>query len=154
MARESLDASLKARGLAPQSLSLTGEYARVQLNGVPFASVMLWLDGLRREGRVAVQEAKITAQTKLLILNTPHNPTGGMLQPADLDAIAEILARHPQVWVFADEIYSRLAYAGAFDSLATRRGMQERTIVSDGYGVRPPPRSHHGEDLNQVPWRA
>ena len=77
-------------------------------------------------------EAKITAQTKLLILNTPHNPTGGMLQPADLDAIAEILARHPQVWVFADEIYSRLAYAGAFDSLARRPGMQERTIVSDG----------------------
>ncbi len=77
-------------------------------------------------------EAKITAQTKLLILNTPHNPTGGMLQPADLDAIAAILARHPQVWVFADEIYSRLAYAGAFDSLARRPGMQERTIVSDG----------------------
>jgi aspartate aminotransferase len=77
-------------------------------------------------------EAKITAQTKLLILNTPHNPTGGMLQPADLDAIAEILARHPQVWVFADEIYSRLAYAGRFDSLARRPGMLERTIVSDG----------------------
>ena len=77
-------------------------------------------------------DAKITAQTKLLILNTPHNPTGGMLQAADLDAIAEILVRHPQVWVFADEIYSRLAYAGAFDSLAKRRGMQERTIVSDG----------------------
>ena len=77
-------------------------------------------------------EAKITPQTKLLILNTPHNPTGGMLQSADLDAIAAILARHPQVWVFADEIYSRLAYAGAFDSLAKRPGMLERTIVSDG----------------------
>ncbi len=45
-------------------------------------------------------EAKITAQTQLLILNTPHNPTGGMLQAADLDAIAEILRRHPQVWVY------------------------------------------------------
>lgn len=64
MNREGLDVSLKARGLAPQSLSLTGEYARVQLNGVPFASVMLWLDGLRREGRIAVQDAKITAQAK------------------------------------------------------------------------------------------
>ena len=64
MSRDSIDASLKARGLAPQSLSLTGEYARVQLNGVPFASVMLWLDGLRREGRVAVQDAKITAQAQ------------------------------------------------------------------------------------------
>ena len=77
-------------------------------------------------------EAKITPQTKLLILNTPHNPTGGMLRAADLDAIAAILERHPQVWVFADEIYSRLAYAGAFDSLASRPGMQARTIVSDG----------------------
>ena len=77
-------------------------------------------------------EAKITPQTKLLILNTPHNPTGGMLDAADLDAIAAILERHPQVWVFADEIYSRLAYDGAFDSLASRPGMLERTIISDG----------------------
>jgi aspartate/methionine/tyrosine aminotransferase len=77
-------------------------------------------------------EAKITPQTKLLILNTPHNPTGGMLKPSDLDAIAAILARHPQIWVYADEIYSRLAYAGQFDSLAKRPGMLERTIISDG----------------------
>src|SRR4029077_1584541 len=77
-------------------------------------------------------EAKITPQTKLLILNTPHNPTGGVLRGADLDAIAAILARHPQVWVFADEISSRLSYAEAFDSLASRPGMQARTIVSDG----------------------
>jgi len=77
-------------------------------------------------------EAKITPHTRLLILNTPHNPTGGMLQPADLDAIAAILARHPHIWVFADEIYSRLAYAGAFESIATRPGMLERTIICDG----------------------
>src|SRR5262245_9235004 len=77
-------------------------------------------------------EAKLTSKTKLLILNTPHNPTGGMLRSADLDAIAEILARHPQVWVYADEIYARLAYAGAFDTLARRPGMLERTIVCDG----------------------
>lgn len=77
-------------------------------------------------------EAKITSKTRLLILNTPHNPTGGMLQPADLDAIAEILARHPHIWVFADEIYSRLAYAGTFESIATRPGMLERTVICDG----------------------
>ncbi len=77
-------------------------------------------------------EAKITPQTKLLILNTPHNPTGGMLKPSDLDAIAAILTRHPQIWVYADEIYSRLAYAGEFDSLAKRPGMLDRTIISDG----------------------
>jgi len=77
-------------------------------------------------------EAKITPKTRLLILNTPQNPTGGILGDGDLDAIAEILRRHPQVWVFADEIYSRLVYDGRFDSIATRPGMLERTIISDG----------------------
>ncbi len=76
--------------------------------------------------------AKITPKTRLLILNTPQNPTGGILHAADLDAIAAILAEHPQVWVFADEIYSRLVYDGRFDSLATRAGMLERTVISDG----------------------
>ncbi len=77
-------------------------------------------------------EAKITAKTRLLILNTPQNPTGGVLGREDLDNIAEILRRHPQVWVFADEIYSRLVYDGTFDSLATRAEMLERTVISDG----------------------
>jgi len=77
-------------------------------------------------------EAKITPKTRLLILNTPQNPTGGILTGADLDAIADILRRHPQVWVFADEIYSRLVYDGTFDSIATRAGMLERTVISDG----------------------
>lgn len=77
-------------------------------------------------------EAKITPKTRLLILNTPQNPTGGVLGREDLDAIAGILQRHPQVWVFADEIYSRLVYDGAFDTLAARPGLLERTIISDG----------------------
>ena len=77
-------------------------------------------------------EAAITPKTRLVVLNTPHNPTGGILRKADLDAIAEILARHPRIWVFADEIYSRLAYDGAFDSIATRPGLLERTVICDG----------------------
>ncbi|HEX9275552.1 MAG TPA: pyridoxal phosphate-dependent aminotransferase [Casimicrobiaceae bacterium] len=77
-------------------------------------------------------ETKITAKTRLLILNSPHNPTGGSLKRADLEAIADILRLHPQVWVFADEIYSRLLYDGEFVSLATFPGMRERTIISDG----------------------
>ena len=77
-------------------------------------------------------EAKITPKTRLLILNAPQNPTGGVLSASDLDAIADILARHPQVWVFADEIYSRLVYEGRFESLAAREAMQARTIVCDG----------------------
>jgi len=77
-------------------------------------------------------EAKITPKTRLLILNSPQNPTGGVLSAADLDGIADILSRHPHIWVFADEIYSRLIYDGRFDSLAKREGMLERTVISDG----------------------
>jgi aspartate aminotransferase len=77
-------------------------------------------------------EAKISPKTRLLILNTPQNPTGGILDRENLDAISEILARHPQVWVFADEIYSRLVYDGRFDTIATRPDMLDRTIISDG----------------------
>jgi aspartate/methionine/tyrosine aminotransferase len=77
-------------------------------------------------------QAKITPQTKLIILNTPQNPTGGILGRADLESVAEILRDHPQVWVFADEIYSRLSYDGDFVSLAQFPGMLERTVISDG----------------------
>ncbi|MCS7100543.1 MAG: pyridoxal phosphate-dependent aminotransferase [Burkholderiaceae bacterium] len=76
--------------------------------------------------------ARIGPRTRLLILNSPHNPTGGLLSRADLQAIAAVLARHPQVWVYADEIYSRLVYDGEFVSLASLPGMRERTIISDG----------------------
>jgi aspartate aminotransferase len=77
-------------------------------------------------------EARITPKTRLLILNTPHNPTGGLLGSSDLEAIAAVLGRHPQIWVYADEIYSRLVYDGRFVSIAALPGMQERTIISDG----------------------
>jgi aspartate/methionine/tyrosine aminotransferase len=75
---------------------------------------------------------KITPRTKLLILNSPQNPTGGIIPAADMRAIAEVLQKHEQVWVFADEIYGRLVYEGEFVSLASLPGMQERTIISDG----------------------
>jgi len=75
---------------------------------------------------------KITPRTKLLILNSPQNPTGGIIAASDMQAIAEILRKHEQVWVFADEIYGRLVYDGEFVSLASVPGMQERTIISDG----------------------
>lgn len=77
-------------------------------------------------------EAKINARTKLLILNYPHNPTGGALTREELYEIGRILERHPQVWVYADEIYSRLSYGGEFFSIAQVPGMYERTIISDG----------------------
>jgi len=74
----------------------------------------------------------ISPRTKLLILNYPHNPTGGLLSRADLEAVAAILREHPGIWVYADEIYSRLAYGGEFFSIAQLPGMHERTIIADG----------------------
>jgi len=81
---------------------------------------------------VAELERLITPKTRLLILNYPHNPTGGTLTRRDLESIARILERHPQVWVYADEIYSRLSYAEPFFSIAQLPGLYERTIISDG----------------------
>ena len=77
-------------------------------------------------------ERLITPKTRLLILNYPQNPTGGLLSRQDLEAIAAILRKHPQVWIYADEIYSRLCYAGEFFSIAQLPGMYQRTIISDG----------------------
>lgn len=77
-------------------------------------------------------ERLISPRTRLLILNSPHNPTGALLSRRDLEAIAEVLRAHPQVWVYADEIYSRLVYDGEFVSIASLPGMAERTVVCDG----------------------
>ena len=77
-------------------------------------------------------EARITPRTKLLILNSPQNPTGGILSRRVLEDIAGILRRHPKVWVYADEIYSRLVYEGEFQSIASLPEMYERTVVADG----------------------
>src|SRR5689334_19354306 len=77
-------------------------------------------------------EKKLNSRTRLLILNYPHNPTGGCLSKTELQQIAKILEKHPQVWVYADEIYSRLVFQDKFFSIAQVPGMYERTIISDG----------------------
>jgi len=77
-------------------------------------------------------EKLISKKTKLLILNYPHNPTGGSFTKDELFRIAEVLKKHPQVWVYADEIYSRLVFNETFFSIAQVPGMYERTIISDG----------------------
>jgi general secretion pathway protein M len=62
MTKESLTASLAALSITPQSVSMTGEFARIQLAGVSFANLVSWLDAQRRENRISVQEAVVTAQ--------------------------------------------------------------------------------------------
>ncbi|MGH2410218.1 MAG: pyridoxal phosphate-dependent aminotransferase [Chloroflexota bacterium] len=81
------------------------------------------IEGLRRA---------VTPRTKMIIINSPANPTGGVLEPEDLAQIAEIAVEH-DLMVFADEIYSRLLYEGEHHSIAVLPGMGERTILLDGF---------------------
>lgn len=74
----------------------------------------------------------ITPKTKLIILNSPQNPTGGMLTKADIEAIAEMAIEH-DLWVLSDEIYGRMIYSGEFHSISSLPGMKERTIILDGF---------------------
>jgi len=76
--------------------------------------------------------ALITPRTRLLIINSPQNPTGGVLEPQDLDRIAELAVQH-DLFVLSDEIYCRLIFEGRHQSIATRPGMAERTIILDGF---------------------
>ncbi len=76
--------------------------------------------------------ALVTKRTKLVILNSPQNPTGGVISAKDLDRIAE-LAVQKDFYVLSDEIYSRIIYDGEHDSIATRPGMLDRTIILDGH---------------------
>ncbi len=79
--------------------------------------------------------AGLSDRTKLVILNSPANPTGGVLLEKDLAGLAEILRERPDVFVLSDEIYSRLFYSGDFASIASQPGMgpDERTIILDGF---------------------
>jgi len=91
---------------------------------------------LREENdfRLDTDELKklVTSKTKLIIINSPQNPTGGILTYDDLKTIADI-ALSRDIMVLADEIYSRIIYEGKHHSIATFPGMQEKTIILDGF---------------------
>ena len=106
----------------------------------------------------------ITPQSRLLILNSPANPTGGVVARDELKKLADGLADHPQVWVLSDEIYGELVFDGApFASLLEYPELRERTILLDGwsktyamtgwrlgYGVWPKPLVEHVRKLITV----
>lgn len=78
-------------------------------------------------------EQRITKKSRMLIINTPQNPTGGILTREDLEGIAELALRNNLI-VFSDEIYSRITYDGfQHTSILEFPGMKERTIMLDGY---------------------
>jgi aspartate aminotransferase len=74
--------------------------------------------------------ARLGPRTKLVILNSPQNPTGGVVGAGALRAAADLILRTP-AWVLSDEVYSRLLHDGEFASIATVPGMLERTVVLD-----------------------
>ena len=78
-------------------------------------------------------EEKITKKTKMIILNSPENPTGGVLTRDDLKAIADCISDRDDVFVLSDEIYSRIIYEGTHESIASLPGMKEKTILLDGF---------------------
>lgn len=101
----------------------------------------------------------VTDRTRLIILNSPHNPTGGVLAGSDLDVVADVVTGTPIV-VLADEIYSQLLYEGQHDSLTSRQGLLDQTILLDGfsktfamtgwrigYGILPPELVPHFDRL-------
>ncbi|MDH5481509.1 MAG: pyridoxal phosphate-dependent aminotransferase [Candidatus Bathyarchaeota archaeon] len=78
-------------------------------------------------------KGKITKKTKMIILNSPENPTGGVLTREDLKVIADCIADRDDVQVLSDEIYSRLIYEGKDESIASLPGMKDKTIILDGF---------------------
>lgn len=77
-------------------------------------------------------EKAITPKTKLVIICTPNNPTGVVYTRKELEAMAEVILRHENVFVISDEIYEHLNYIGKHASMASVPGMRERTIVVNG----------------------
>ena len=77
-------------------------------------------------------EAAITSKTKALILCSPSNPTGSVYSKEELEALAEVLAKHPQVFIIADEIYEHINYIGRHESIAQFENVRERVIIVNG----------------------
>ena len=80
--------------------------------------------------------ANLSEKTKLVILNSPANPTGGVLTPEDIAGLADILRERPEIHVLSDEIYSRLLYDASFASIASEEGLgteDGRTTILDGF---------------------
>jgi aspartate aminotransferase len=77
-------------------------------------------------------EAAITPRTRLIILCSPSNPTGSVYSREELKALVDVLARHPQVTVLADEIYEHINFTGSFTSLASFAEIADRTVVVNG----------------------
>ncbi|MBT1166250.1 pyridoxal phosphate-dependent aminotransferase [Bifidobacterium simiarum] len=108
-------------------------FGQVRMVGANVVSVPLFADrGFRMRAR-DVEEA-ITPNTRVLLLNSPSNPTGAIIDPDELRAIADVVERH-DLWVISDEVYRAFVYDDGVRclSIATMPGMKDRTIVVDSF---------------------
>lgn len=133
---EAIDIGLRAmlnpgeEVLIPQPSYVSYEPCTVLAGGVP---VIIELKA-ENEFRLTAQELEdaITDKTKILILPFPNNPTGAIMERKDLEAIAEVIRKH-DIFVISDEIYSELTYKEKHVSIVEIEGMQERTILINGF---------------------
>ncbi len=116
--------------LIPQPSYVSYEPCAILANGTP---VIIELKA-ENEFRLTAEEleAAITPKTKLLVLPFPNNPTGAIMERKDLEAIAEVILKH-DLYVLSDEIYSELTYTDKHVSICNLPGMQERTILINGF---------------------
>ena len=118
--------------LIPQPSYVSYEPCCILANGTP---VIIELKAENQFRLTAVElEAAITPKTKLLVLPFPNNPTGAIMEKADLEAIAEVIERY-DLYVISDEIYSELTYTEDTNhvSIASLPGMKERTVLINGF---------------------
>ena len=90
--------------------------------------------GFEQEFKITAEqlEAAITPKTKMLILCSPSNPTGSVYGKEELASLAEVIKRHDDLYVLADEIYEHINYIGKHESIAQFPGMKERSIIING----------------------
>lgn len=133
---EAIDIALRAmvnpgdEVLIPQPSYVSYEPCAILADGVP---VIIDLKA-ENEFRLTAQELRdaVTEKTKVLILPFPNNPTGAIMERKDLEAIAEVIAEK-DIFVISDEIYSELTYKGEHVSIVNMPGMQERTVLINGF---------------------
>jgi aspartate aminotransferase len=91
--------------------------------------------GVAEDFKVPAQRiaAALTPRTKLLILNSPNNPTGALWSRAELEKIASVVRSHPRLMVLSDEIYEYIVFDGEMVSIGALPGMRERTITVNGF---------------------
>jgi aspartate aminotransferase len=100
------------------------------LGGVPIPFGLPEEDGFQPD--VQEMAAKISLKTKLIILNSPSNPTGTVYSDAVQSRIAQLAVKH-DLWVISDEIYARILYGRSYTSISTLPEMSERTVIVDGF---------------------